>query len=87
MRTGKAILDFDAPHADVGRARTPPASFYTDATRLAAEFENALARSWQYVGHTGQLRAHGDYFTTRIGREPLLFVRAPRDAVLGAVRV
>jgi choline monooxygenase len=75
MRTGKATLDFDAPHADVGRARTPPASFYTDATRLAREFESAIARSWQYVGHTGQLRAHGDYFTTRIGREPLLFVR------------
>lgn len=75
MRTGKDRLDFDAPHADVGRARTPPASFYTDATLLAREFETALASSWQYVGHTGQLRAHGDYFTTRIGSEPLLFVR------------
>jgi len=75
MRTGKDRLDFDAPHADVGRARTPPASFYTDGTLLAREFETALASSWQYVGHTGQLRAHGDYFTTRIGSEPLLFVR------------
>jgi choline monooxygenase len=75
MRTAKAFLDFDAPHADVGQARTPPASFYTDPARLERELDTVLARSWQYVGHTGLLRAHGDYFTTWLGREPLLFVR------------
>jgi choline monooxygenase len=56
-------------------ARTPPASFYLDPAQLAREPAAALARSWQYVGHTGQLRAHGDYFTTRVGREPLLMLR------------
>jgi choline monooxygenase len=75
MRAANAISEFDAPHADVARARTPPSSFYTDPARLAHEYATVLARSWQYVGHTGQLRAHGDYFTMNIGREPLLFLR------------
>jgi len=63
-----------AAHATIDSARTPPASFYIDPARLTRDCA-ALARSWQYVGHTCQLRAHGDYFTTRIGREPLLFLR------------
>jgi len=75
MKFGIRPRDFEAPHADISQARTPPASFYTDPDRLMREFETVLARSWQYVGHTGQLRSHGDYFTTRIGREPLLFLR------------
>jgi choline monooxygenase len=33
-----------------------------------------LRRSWQYVGRTAQLRSSGDYFTTRILDEPLLFL-------------
>ena len=75
MRTGPATLDFDAPHADVARARTPPASFYTDPARLGRELSTVIACSWQYVGHRGQLQAHGDYFTTQLAREPLLLVR------------
>ena len=64
-----------AGNATIDSARTPPASFYTDPEQLTRESRTVLPRSWQYVGHTGQLRAHGDYFTTRIGREPLLFLR------------
>ena len=86
MRTGRATLDFHAPHADVRQAHTPPASFYTDPARLERELETVLARSWQYVGHMGQLRAHGDFFTTRLGREPLLFVR-DGDCVRGYFNV
>lgn len=53
--------------------RTPPAEFYTDPARLAQEHRNVFARSWQLVGHVGQLQAPGDYFTVRLGNEPLLF--------------
>jgi choline monooxygenase len=56
-------------------ARTPPADFYTDPAQFAREGHSVLRRCWQYVGHTGQLRSHGEYFTTRIGREPLLLLR------------
>jgi choline monooxygenase len=75
MKLALGIRDFDAPHADINQACTPPGSFYTDSARLAREFETVWARSWQYVGRADQLRTHGDYFTARIGSEPLLFVR------------
>jgi choline monooxygenase len=53
--------------------KTPPAEFYIDPARLALEHERVFARSWQLVGHVGQLQHPGDYFTTRLGKEPLLF--------------
>lgn len=53
--------------------KTPPAAFYIDPARLALEQADVLARSWQLVGHVSQLVRPGDYFTTRLGREPLLF--------------
>ena len=53
--------------------RTPPAEFYVDPCRLTTERERIFARSWQIVGHVGQLANPGDYFTTRLGNEPLLF--------------
>jgi len=75
MRIGLRTRDFDPPHADVNQAHAPAAGFYTDPLRLAREFKAVLGRSWQYVGRTDQLRTHGDYFTTHVGREPLLFLR------------
>ena len=52
---------------------TPPADFYIDPSRLRSERDHIFARSWQIVGHVGQLANPGDYFTTRLGNEPLLF--------------
>jgi choline monooxygenase len=52
---------------------TPPAEFYIDPDRLALERERVFARSWQLVGHVEQLQRPGDFFTTRLGNEPLLF--------------
>src|SRR5437868_11647961 len=52
---------------------TPTAKFYVDPARLKAEDEEVFARSWQLVGHVEQLAHPGDYFTTQLGREPLLF--------------
>jgi choline monooxygenase len=52
---------------------TPPASFYIDPARLEFEQHDVFARSWQLVGRADQLARPGDYFTTRLGREPLLF--------------
>jgi phenylpropionate dioxygenase-like ring-hydroxylating dioxygenase large terminal subunit len=48
-----------AGNATIDSARTPPASFYTDPEQLTRESRTVLPRSWQYVGHTGQLRAPG----------------------------
>ena len=54
--------------------QTPAAAFYNNPTRLGVERDEVFARSWQVVGHIGQLPRHGDYFTAKIGNEPLVFV-------------
>jgi choline monooxygenase len=54
---------------------TLPYRFYTDPERLPAERERLFERSWQYVGHTGQLPEGGSYFTCRVGAVPLVVVR------------
>jgi choline monooxygenase len=59
---------------DPARDRTPAAAFYTDSATLHSELEQVFARSWQLVGHAGQLAGDGDFFTASIGHEPLLFV-------------
>jgi choline monooxygenase len=51
---------------------TPNAAFYVDPARLPIE-ANIFARSWQLVGHASQLANPGDYFTSMLGQEPLLF--------------
>lgn len=53
--------------------KTPPAAFYIDPAQLAVEQATVFARSWQLVGHASQVAKPGDYFTTRLGKEPLLF--------------
>jgi choline monooxygenase len=52
---------------------TPQASFYIEPARLEFERRTAFARSWQLVGRVEQLARPGDYFTTQLGDEPLLF--------------
>jgi phenylpropionate dioxygenase-like ring-hydroxylating dioxygenase large terminal subunit len=80
------LSDCGAPDADIGRARTPSAGFYIDPARLADEYRTAIARSWQYVGHLGQLPGHGNYFVARVGHESLLLLR-DGDAVRGFFNV
>jgi choline monooxygenase len=61
--------------AQIARAWTLPASFYTDGSVLVAEKEKIFARTWQVVGHASQVANPGDYFTTDLTGEPLVFVR------------
>jgi len=61
-------------HVDVARARTPEANFYIDTDGHAREIERIFARSWQLVGHSGQLAETGDFFTTEVCGESLLLV-------------
>jgi choline monooxygenase len=51
---------------------TPAATFYIDPAQFKEERATVLACSWQLVGHAAQLEKPGDYFTTMLGREPLL---------------
>ena len=64
------------------QAHSMPAAYYTDANWLAGE-EEMLRRQWMCVGHVGEARAPGDFFTTELLGEQLLIAR-DQD---GALRV
>src|SRR5439155_593115 len=51
--------------------RSLPWSWYADEPVLRAEQERIFRRTWQYVGHTGQIDAPGSYFTGRAGLVPI----------------
>jgi choline monooxygenase len=65
-------------------ASTLPSRYYTDAEVLENEQRLLFGRTWQLAGHAGQVSAPGQYFTTTVGREPLLVVRGA-DGVLRAM--
>jgi choline monooxygenase len=73
--------------ADISRAWTLPSSLYTDASVFAEEKEKIFARTWQVVGHASQVANPGDYFTTELTGEPLLFVRGTDGKLRGFYNV
>jgi len=56
-------------------------TLYTDAAIFDLEMERIFGRAWLVLGHESQVRAAGDYFTTRMGREPVIVLRHDDGAV------
>jgi phenylpropionate dioxygenase-like ring-hydroxylating dioxygenase large terminal subunit len=73
--------------SDISCAWSIPAPFYTDPEVFAQEKERIFARSWQVVGHRGQLAKPGDFFTTDLLGEPLLLVRGAKGELRGFYNV
>ena len=49
-------------------------SVYADPGVFELEMERIFGRAWLVVGHESQVRAGGDFFTTRLAREPVIVV-------------
>jgi len=50
-------------------------SVYADPAIFDLEMERVFGRAWLILGHDSQLKSPGDYFTTRMGREPVIVVK------------
>lgn len=62
----RALVQGDRVHRDV----------YIDQEIFDLEMEHLFANTWVYVGHESQVPEVGDYYTTTIGRQPVIMVRA-----------
>ena len=80
MRRGALARKFDGFNAgfsaDAARSATLPAYFYHDPDIFAAEKERIWCRTWQYVGHLGDLEEPGDYITANILDQLVFVIRA-----------
>ena len=61
--------------------RSLEARYYTDPAIFATEQEQVFARTWQYAGHSSQLKEPGDYFSFKIAGESLFCVRDEDDQI------
>ena len=56
-------------------------SVYSDPAIFELEMDNIFGTAWLMLGHESQVKAAGDYFLTRMGREQVIVTRDSKDQV------
>jgi carnitine monooxygenase subunit len=67
--------------------RTVPWSWYTDPAVLQLERDRIFHRSWQYVGHAGEVAEPGSFAATTVGDVPVVLVRDHEDTLRAFLNV
>ncbi len=68
-------------YADLVEENRVHKSVYYDPEIYEAEMEHIWGKSWIYIGHESQVPNKGDFYTTEIGKVPVILVRGPKDAI------
>lgn len=58
-------------------------SIYTDEEIHELEMKNVFEKDWVFLCHESQIIGHGDYYSTFIGRQPVLVIR-DKDGTINA---
>jgi choline monooxygenase len=87
LRRMEITADTFRVESNIEDAWTLPSALYTDSKIFAVEKEKIFSRTWQVVGHSSQVSNPGDYFTTEVAGEPLLFVRGTDEKLRGFYNV
>src|SRR5215472_7105402 len=67
--------------ADLVRPDRVHRSLYVDPMLFELEMDRLFGRAWLVLGHESQVKAPGDFFTTRMARQPVLVTRDEGSAV------
>ncbi len=54
---------------------------YSDPDLFELEMDRLFGRAWIFVGHESQVKRPGDFYSTRIGREPVVMTRHADGAI------
>ncbi len=76
-----------AIHADPAVSNTLPGWVYTSEDHLRAERERLLFKTWHYAGGVDELKAAGDYITTRLLDQSVLVTRGRDGGMRGFYNV
>lgn len=65
----------------IERAKTIPASWYTDPFYYDLDQQILFEESWQFIGHTSQLPSPGSFITASLGNESVIIVKGKDEKI------